>query len=219
MVIHDGVAKFAISFHTLLCVTFHVIGPRRFFSASGFLKPWSVVFLWLQQKSCSLPQYRYWFDTLFECNPNATWSRNVVVGSPRSNVFQWNFSKVGSMFSVLPASLISSTCTDRNSPHARLTNKHSQLKTFPNRVPIDFSNCLFHNSPARGWPYRLDSRGTTGSSILDHDWAICASADVSKYLDILTSEFSITLMNLSFLPEYKRILHLLLVLNIPEALV
>ena len=33
-----------------------------------------------------------------------------------------------------------------------------------------FSNCLFLNSPAKGWPYRFRSRGTTGSSILDHDF-------------------------------------------------
>ena len=60
------------------------------------------------------------------------------------------------MFSVLPASLISSTYTDRNSPFARLTNKHSQLKTFlqpcSNRT---FSNCRSHNSPARKWPYKF----------------------------------------------------------------
>ena len=32
-----------------------------------------------------------------------------------------------------------------------------------------FSNFLFHNRPAKRWPYRFRSRGTTGSSILDHD--------------------------------------------------
>ena len=32
-----------------------------------------------------------------------------------------------------------------------------------------FLNCLSHDSPAKGWPYRFRSRGTTGSSILDHD--------------------------------------------------
>ena len=34
----------------------------------------------------------------------------------------------------------------------------------------DDSNCLSHNSPDKGWPYRFLSRGTTGSSILDHDF-------------------------------------------------
>ena len=45
--------------------------------------------------------------------------------------------------------------------------------------------------------------------------AICALADVSKYLDILTWEFWIILMHLPFWPEYNRILHLLLVLHNP----
>ena len=46
-------------------------------------------------------------------------------------------------------------------------------ETFPiwkprfNRI---FSNCLFHNSPAKGWPYKFLSRGTSGSSILEHDF-------------------------------------------------
>ena len=49
--------------------------------------------------------------------------------------------------------------------------------------------------------------------------AICASVDVSKYLDILTLDFLITLMRLPCWPEYKRILHQLLVLNILEAFI
>ena len=50
-----------------------------------FLKLWSVVFLWLQQKSwfrtylCSSPQYPYLFDTLFECNPNTHVQAMVLV--------------------------------------------------------------------------------------------------------------------------------------------
>ena len=47
------------------------------------------------------------------------------------------------MFCVLPASLISSTYTDGNSPVARLTNKHSQIKTFPNRFPIELYQIAF----------------------------------------------------------------------------
>ena len=45
---------------------------------------------------------------------------------------------------------------------------HLELFSQPccNRI---FSNCLSHNSPAKGWPYKFLSRGTTGSSILDHD--------------------------------------------------
>ena len=44
------------------------------------------------------------------------------------------------------------------------------LEFSPNRISIGFSQIAFpHNSPAKGWPYRFRSRGTTGSSILDHD--------------------------------------------------
>ena len=65
---------------------------------------------------------------------------------------------------------MSSAYTDKNNPFSRCTNEHSQLGTFSqlyfNRT---FSNCLSHNSPAKGCPYRFRSRGTTGSPILDHD--------------------------------------------------
>ena len=54
------------------------------------------------------------------------------------------FFQVGSVFSVLPASLMLSTFTDKNNaPLARLTNKHSQIKTFPNRVPTELSQISF----------------------------------------------------------------------------
>ena len=53
-----------------------------------------------------------------------------------------------------------------DNPLTRLTNKHSKVT----RVPIDLSQIVFLMSrPARGWPYRFLSRGTTGSSILDRD--------------------------------------------------
>ena len=88
------------------------------------------------------------------------------------------------------SSLMSSTYTDKNNPFSRCTNKHSQFGTFSqpyfNRI---FSNCLSHNSPAEGWPYKFRSRGTTGLPYWNMILDICASVDVSKYLDILTLEF------------------------------
>ena len=54
---------------------------------------------------------------------------------------------------------------------------HDEQRDIPNLETFSqpcfnwiFSNCLSHNSPAKGWPYRFRSRGTTGSSILDHDF-------------------------------------------------
>ena len=86
------------------------------------------------------------------------------------NVFHGIF-HIGSMFCFFPASFISSTYTDKNSPFSRLTHKHSQFGSLSQPCSNGtFSNCISHNSPARGWPSRLRSRGTTGSSILDHDF-------------------------------------------------
>ena len=86
-----------------------------------------------------------------------------------------------------PASLLSSTYTDRKSPFSRLTNKHSQTGTFSqpcfNRT---FSNCRSHDSLARGWPHRFRSRRTTGSHILDHDFGhLCSSRriQISGHVD------------------------------------
>ena len=75
------------------------------------------------------------------------------------------------MFCFFLANFVSSTCTDKNSPFSRLTNKHSEFifhKAYSNRT---FSICFSHNRPARGWPYRFLYRRTTKSSILDHDLA------------------------------------------------
>ena len=58
----------------------------------------------------------------------------------------------------------SSTYTDKNDPFSRCTKRYSQFGISPSHVSIDFSNCLTHNSPARRWPWRFRSRGTTGSS-------------------------------------------------------
>ena len=96
---------------------------------------------------------------------------NIVeeCGSPKSTSFT-RISQVGRMFRFFTASLISSTYTDKNIHFARLTNKHSQFGTFSQPFfKRTFSNCRSHSSPARGWPYRFRSRGTTGSYILDHD--------------------------------------------------
>ena len=79
---------------------------------------------------------------------------------------------LGSMFCFCPANFMSSTYTEKNNRLSRCTSEHSQLEFFTqpccSRI---FSNCLFQNSPAKRWPYRFRSSGTTGSSILDQDFA------------------------------------------------
>ena len=48
-----------------------------------------------------------------------------------------------------------------------IPNSETFSQPYFNRI---FSNCLCHNSPSKGWPDRFRSRGTTESSILDHDF-------------------------------------------------
>ena len=77
-------------------------------------------------------------------HPNWTWAENDV-GSSISTCFI-NFFHIGAIFHCFPAILKSSTYTDRSNPCLRWANIHSQFG-----------------------PYKFRSRGTTGSSILDHD--------------------------------------------------
>ena len=67
--------------------------------------------------------------------------------------------------------LMSSTYIDNNNPEFQRTNRHCQFGIF--RHPC-FNKTSWHyrsdNSPANGWSYRFRSRGSTGSSILDHEF-------------------------------------------------
>ena len=94
------------------------------------------------------------------------------------------------MFSVLPASLISSTYTDRNRPLARLTKNIPNLKLFPNRVPIELSQIAFPiivlREDDRTDSFREERLGLPYGTII---LPICASVDEFKCLDFLTLEF------------------------------
>ena len=117
---------------------------------------------------CNCPQYLCLFQIVVECIPSIHDPGKMLVLPNR--LLYWVLSTSDQYFCFLPANLMSSTCTDKNNPFSRCTKRHSNLETFSqpyfNRI---FSNCLSHNSPAKGWLYRFRSRGTTGSSILDHD--------------------------------------------------
>ena len=116
-------------------------------------------------------------------HPKFSWSRNEV-GSPRSTSFVRIF-QVGLIFSVLPASLISSTYTDKNSPFARLTNEHSLFRTFPYHVPIELSQIAF---PITVLPKddRIDSfrEDRLGLPYWTMILAICALVDVACVLRV-----------------------------------
>ena len=120
--------------------------------------------------------------------------------------------QVGSMFSFLPASLISSTYTGKKSPLTRLTKNIPSLKLFPNHVPKELSQIAFH---IRVLPKVIHTDSFREERLGLPYWtmilAICVVVDESKCLDTPIWEFSIICEHLPFWAEYKRILHLLLV--------
>ena len=122
----------------------------------------------IQTWLCNCPQYLCLFHTVFECSPSLHDQQKMLV-LPASTPLLSTF-HIGTMFCFFPAKLTSSTYADKNNPFSRCTNKHSQVETFsqPDFKRM-FSNCLTNDNPAKRRPYRFRSRGTTGSSILDHD--------------------------------------------------
>ena len=144
------VCQLTISLHALLGMTLHVVGPRRdteIFRVWKFLrshrgnsgfKHGSVIVnnvfayfrLSLSTSQENMIKERCWFSQI---------DFFIQYFLHRIKIF------------LFPANLMSSTYTDKSNPLSRCTNKHSQLETFSqtcfNRI---FSNCLSHNSPAKG---------------------------------------------------------------------
>ena len=100
--------------------------------------------------------------------PKYTWSRKEV-GSPKSTSLLSSF-HIGSRFCFFPANFMSSTYTDKNNPFLRWTKRHSNLEFSPSHVSIGFSQIAFPIVVLPKITIEIRSRGTTGSSILDHDF-------------------------------------------------
>ena len=130
---------------------------------------WSI--LWSFVQVCSLNIEYQVFQYVPSINISEHLTTNFWHFSHGFHFFFFEMMLINAMFCVFPANLMSSTYTDENNPFSRCTKKHSQWETFSqpyfNR---NFSNCLSHNIPAKGWPYRFRSGETTGSSMLDHDF-------------------------------------------------
>ena len=97
---------------------------------------------------------------------------------------------------------------------SRCTKRHSQFCQFsPIHVSIGLSQIAFPMiGPAKGWPYRFRSRGTTGSSILDHDFLPFVSWWTNpSFWTLRFCNLSKICEHLPFLLGYKQILRLLLV--------
>ena len=104
---------------------------------------------WIQTWFGDCQQYLCLFHIIFEYT-QVNMIKERCWFSEKSNSLLSTF-HIGLIFCFFPAILMSSTYTDKNNPFSRCTNKHSQVETFSQpffkRI---FSNCLSHNSPAKG---------------------------------------------------------------------
>ena len=112
----------------------------------------------IQTWLCNCQQYLCLFHIVFEY----TWSRKMLV---LPNQLLCLVLSTSDYYFVSFQPILRHAHTQiRKIPFWRCTDKHSQFGTFSqpcfSRI---FSNCLSHNSPAKGWPYRFRSRGTAGS--------------------------------------------------------
>ena len=167
------VCQHTISFHTLLCMTFHIIGPW----STKILGVWKFV-----SSSRGISRFKRGsviVHNIFAYITLALIAAQVYMIKERCWFSQINFiieyfpHRINIFF---PASLMSSAYTDKNNPISRCTNEHSQLETFSQPFcSRNFSNCFSHNT-------------------------ICVVVDESKCLDIPIWEFSIICEHPSFLP-------------------
>ena len=146
------VCQLTISLHTFLGMTFHVVGPRRntqIFRALQFFSC-SLRNFWIQTWFCNCPQYLCLFHMVVEYIPGIHDQGKMLVLPNQLTSLLSNF-HIGSRLCFVPANFMSSTYADKNNPFSQCTNKHFQLATFsqPYFNGI-YSNCLSHNSPAKG---------------------------------------------------------------------
>ena len=92
-------------------------------------------------------------------HPRKTWSVDDT-GSSQS-IFFCNVGHIFGMFWVFLAIFVSSIFTGKNNSKLRWKYKHSHPGTF---FP-SFFNVHSHETPAKGWQWRLPSSGTNGSLI------------------------------------------------------
>ena len=101
-----------------------------------------------------------------------------------------NFFHMGAILCFFPAILISSTCTDKNNPCFRWTNRHSQFGTFPSKFHQNFLELPFPQWSSK-WVFVQISfkRNHWIFNAWPWLWATCVVEDVFMCLDTLTSEF------------------------------
>ena len=149
------VCQLTISFHTLLCIyedfermAISLLHPRKFAIQTWF---------------CNCAQYLCLFGIVLECSTSFRDQGmmlvlpNLLPASDRDFSFQPILCHPQTQIRIIL--------------FLPWTKRHYQFGLFSQpcfkRI---FPNCLSHNGPAKGWPYRYLSRGKTGSSILHHDF-------------------------------------------------
>ena len=152
---------------------------------------------WIQTYFYNCPQYLCLLDILVEYNPDRH-GEGMMSGLPNQRL-SGVFSTLGRCSVSFQASFISSTYTDKNLLFHDYQICIHNLEPFPNRVPIELSRSAF---PIIVLPEDDRTDSVQGERLGLRCWpmtlAICVSVDVSKYLDILTLAFSITMVHHPF---------------------
>ena len=111
-------------------MTFHIIRQRRNTKILGVWKRFCspcgnfAIQTWL----CNCQQYLCLFHIVFEYIPGIHDQEKMLV-LPNQLLLFSTF-HIGSMFCFFPATLMSSTYTDKNNPFSPCTAEHSQLENF-----------------------------------------------------------------------------------------
>ena len=219
------IRKFARSFHAFLCMTLNIIRPWRYRFGIRFLRGFCFWYFFFG------PGGNPWFEHTSVIIHNILANLTFSLSATHINmVEEWCWSSQINVFrQYLPCwtNVLLFCLPVLFHPHTqiRIVLLHgvriniSNWKLSPNRVWTELSRMAF---PTVVLPKddRTDSfqEERLGLPYWTMIWATCVSVDVSKNLDILTLEFSITSVHLPFWAGYKRILHLLLVLRIPVVL-
>ena len=165
------VCQLTISFHTFLGMTLHIVRSMKKYedfpsmAVFQFTLRKFVIQTWL----CNCPKYLCLFHVVFECIPGFRDQGKMLVLP--NQLLYWVLSTSDHCFVSFqliwchPHTQIRITLFDG----VRISIPNWQLSA--NRISIRLSRIAFHITVLpEDDPYKFRSRGTTGSSILDHDF-------------------------------------------------
>ena len=196
--------KFAISFHTFLCMTFHVVGSRRYDFCIRF--PWSSDRYFFLGSSRN-PGFEQIPEVCHNVIAYCTHSLSTI--QKKKNVVEewcWFF-QISENFPSRFHVFCFACHWYRPHTQIRIILFHDVQRDIPNlefspsTVSIGFSQIAFPTvvlpKDDRTNSFREERLGLPCWTMI---WAICELVDVSKYLDILTLDSSITSVHLQSWP-------------------